>query len=461
MPYTAPSVSNEKVVSPGGSLPAVVAYISVDLPLILKSYTGNNDDGYGIIYTWGVPLELMEFWNLQIYVSGEKVSEEAQLLGLDGTGSLLDNGTTLLESSSGLLIPDLFDGDVIREPDDVFWVETGASQPDATFGVMVAAKTPDQLFNVSCGPAIPDVIHYVRSIKTFQVDRAEPPFMVTVFAEPPDQIFDVISSAVPPDVTFEVTRGPDLPNTIFTTKVITKYNVSTSWAPPDTIFGVTTGPSPAPTPDQIFDVSIGGPDAPPIPEPDVTFNVRVSWAIPSRIFNTKVITEFDVVAYEPPFNVTVGPRLPDQIFDVTSSAPPADQVFAVKVGANIPDTTFNVVSIQEHVVDVSLAPKNYSVSATGSSAYSFTGSGLLLDQNPSLTAVVGQTLIFAISATGHPFWIKSTQGTGAGNATETWASLLINNGTTNNSVYVRFNTPGTYYYNCEYHPTMTGTITVT
>jgi len=80
--------------------------------------------------------------------------------------------------------------------------------------------------------------------------------------------------------------------------------------------------------------------------------------------------------------------------------------------------------------------------------------------NPTLDLVRGQTYLFEVNAIGHPFWIKTQQGTGTANA--------YNDGVTNNGIQsgtisfvVPMNAPATLFYNCEFHASMTGRINVT
>ena len=65
--------------------------------------------------------------------------------------------------------------------------------------------------------------------------------------------------------------------------------------------------------------------------------------------------------------------------------------------------------------------------------------------------------MFAVNATGHPFYINSVQGTGTGNA---YSSGVTGNGTEvgNVTFAVPADAPDTLFYNCSFHPAMTGTI---
>lgn len=79
--------------------------------------------------------------------------------------------------------------------------------------------------------------------------------------------------------------------------------------------------------------------------------------------------------------------------------------------------------------------------------------------NPTLTVVRGCTYTFNINAAGHPFFIKTVQGTGVGNA--------YSNGVTGNATQVGTLTwtvandaPNSLFYNCQFHSPMTGSIQV-
>ena len=103
----------------------------------------------------------------------------------------------------------------------------------------------------------------------------------------------------------------------------------------------------------------------------------------------------------------------------------------------------------------------YSISASnsGSSAYTLSGSdrnGSVSGNNVTVTLNVGDTVNFSVSASGHPFWIKTTNSTGTSNG----ASGVTNNGAQSGTVSWTPDTSGTYYYICQFHSSMVGTITV-
>ena len=82
--------------------------------------------------------------------------------------------------------------------------------------------------------------------------------------------------------------------------------------------------------------------------------------------------------------------------------------------------------------------------------------GMLVFEPCELTINVGDTVNFAVNAPGHPFYLKTIQGTGTANT----ISGVTNNGTTNGTVSWTPSQAGTYYYICSLHGGMVGTITV-
>ena len=99
------------------------------------------------------------------------------------------------------------------------------------------------------------------------------------------------------------------------------------------------------------------------------------------------------------------------------------------------------------------------VTATSSADYTLSGTdrnGAVSDSDPSVTIKVGDTVDFAVDASGHPFYLKTVQGTG----TNDLISDVTNNGATNGTVSWTPTSAGTYYYQCSLHNGMNGTITV-
>jgi len=102
---------------------------------------------------------------------------------------------------------------------------------------------------------------------------------------------------------------------------------------------------------------------------------------------------------------------------------------------------------------------NISASNVGAGAYSLSGSdrnGSVSGNNVTVTLNVGDTVNFSVNASGHPFWIKTTNNTGTGDG----ASGVTNNGAQSGTVSWTPSSSGTYYYICQFHGSMVGTISV-
>jgi hypothetical protein len=64
-----------------------------------------------------------------------------------------------------------------------------------------------------------------------------------------------------------------------------------------------------------------------------------------------------------------------------------------------------------------------------------------------------------MSTTGHPFFINTVQGTGTANA---YASGVTSNGAVSGTITLLFLwMHQALYYNCQFHGSMNGTITIT
>ena len=101
------------------------------------------------------------------------------------------------------------------------------------------------------------------------------------------------------------------------------------------------------------------------------------------------------------------------------------------------------------------ANQTLTVTNNGASSYVINSAN-----NPSLTLCRGSTYTFNLSVSGHPFWIKTVQGTGTGNGFA--GGGLSANGQQTGAVTftVPAGAPNTLFYNCEFHGGMTGTISI-
>ena len=105
---------------------------------------------------------------------------------------------------------------------------------------------------------------------------------------------------------------------------------------------------------------------------------------------------------------------------------------------------------------------NLNVTAQNSSNYTLSGSdqnGNVSGNDPSISAKVGDTLSFNVNSPGHDFFIIINSN--GGFISTNLPSDVSNNGTANGTVTWTPSEAGTYYYICEFHPAMIGTITIT
>ena len=125
------------------------------------------------------------------------------------------------------------------------------------------------------------------------------------------------------------------------------------------------------------------------------------------------------------------------------------------------ETGFRLTDVGSNIMNYAGADSvthNINVTASGSSAYTLSGTdrnGSVSGSNPTVTAYVGDTIVFSVSASGHPFYIRVSNG-GANVSTPAASSQ----GSESGNVGWIPNTPGTYYYQCGNHAAMIGQIVV-
>ena len=100
--------------------------------------------------------------------------------------------------------------------------------------------------------------------------------------------------------------------------------------------------------------------------------------------------------------------------------------------------------------------------SSGSYRWSVDVNGGSGTNNPTLHLMRGQTYDFIVATNvGHPFYVKTVNSTGSGNAYSGFAPNGISTSTTQTvSFLVPANAPDRLFYNCSIHGSMAGTIDV-
>lgn len=123
-------------------------------------------------------------------------------------------------------------------------------------------------------------------------------------------------------------------------------------------------------------------------------------------------------------------------------------------------TTISGYGITDAATEFGL-PADQSFTVVNSGSGSYTIGGGASGSNAALTLIRGRTYKFAVNATGHPFYINTSNTTGTG-AAYVNGTAVINNGAAVGDIYftVPDTAPATLYYNCQYHSSMAGTINI-
>ena len=125
-------------------------------------------------------------------------------------------------------------------------------------------------------------------------------------------------------------------------------------------------------------------------------------------------------------------------------------------------TSTETTSTETASTETTSSTYNLTVTAQSSSNYALSGSdqnGNVSGNDPSISIKVGDTFNFDLNVPGHPFFIIINSN--GGFESNNLPSGITNNGASTGTVSWTPTEAGTYYYICEYHPSMIGTITVT
>ena len=149
----------------------------------------------------------------------------------------------------------------------------------------------------------------------------------------------------------------------------------------------------------------------------------------------------------------------------------------VAIGARYADSdqTYGGTGTEENRGDIHLfrphaydkANINLTATNSGNASYNFSGKHRVsnsvnyqntdpLADNPTIYMNTGDLLRLTVNASGHPLWIKTTQSIGSGST----INDVVNNGAEDGVITWNPKFAGTYYYNCQIHSAMRGSIVV-
>ena len=175
-------------------------------------------------------------------------------------------------------------------------------------------------------------------------------------------------------------------------------------------------------------------------------------------YGPREVTQGSSISYNPPSSSygntssTTSPASSSTETSSTSTSTPA---------SSSTETSSTETSSTETSSTETSSTYSISVSAQSSSNYILSGTdlnGAVNGNDPNITINKGDTINFNVAASGHPFFLikNSNGGFGSDNLIEG----VSNNGAENGTISWTSLESGTYYYICEYHPSMIGIITV-
>ena len=170
-------------------------------------------------------------------------------------------------------------------------------------------------------------------------------------------------------------------------------------------------------------------------------------------YGPREVTQGSSISYNPP----------SSSYGNTSSttSPASSSTETSSTSTSTPASSSTETSSTETSSTETSSTYSISVSAQSSSNYILSGTdlnGAVNGNDPNITINKGDTINFNVAASGHPFFLikNSNGGFGSDNLIEG----VSNNGAENGTISWTSLESGTYYYICEYHPSMIGIITV-
>ena len=157
---------------------------------------------------------------------------------------------------------------------------------------------------------------------------------------------------------------------------------------------------------------------------------------------------------------TIDASINDNFYNKTTVDASINNYFYNKttIDASINNYFYNKTTIDISINNVLLNYSQgikYQVSNSGSGAYVINSVN-----NQTITLIRGLTYVFSINASGHPFWIQTSDG--AYSSENVYNTGITNNGTQNGNItwVISNDAPNTLYYVCQYHSSMQGTINI-
>ena len=185
-------------------------------------------------------------------------------------------------------------------------------------------------------------------------------------------------------------------------------------------------------------------------------------------YGPREVTQGSSISYNPPSSSygntssTTSPASSSTETSSTSTSTPASSsTESSSTESSSTETSSTETSSTETSSTETSSTYSISVSAQNSSNYILSGTdlnGAVNGNDPNITINKGDTINFNVTASGHPFFLikNSNGGFGSDNLIEG----VSNNGAENATISWTSLESGTYYYICEYHPSMIGIITV-
>ena len=180
-------------------------------------------------------------------------------------------------------------------------------------------------------------------------------------------------------------------------------------------------------------------------------------------YGPREVTQGSSISYTPPsssYGNTSSTTSPASSSTETSSTSTSTPASSSTESSSTESSSTETSSTETSSTETSLT-YSISVSAQSSSNYILSGTdlnGAVNGNDPNITINKGDTINFNVAASGHPFFLikNSNGGFGSDNLIEG----VSNNGAENGTISWTSLESGTYYYICEYHPSMIGIITV-